>query len=145
MKKTKSKSAAPSSAICPPVSYTHLTLPTIFAPVGIVFINNEGVIRECNRQAEAFLRQADGIELINANLMDFIKKSDRHGLGIELDNIRSGVKKSASMELALIKGPKVALSYGLPTLFKLKTTPTAPPVWCANCWHFPASSRCSPN
>ena len=96
-----------------------------FAPVGIVFINNEGVIRECNRQAEAFLRQADGIELINANLMDFIKKSDRHGLGIELDNIRSGVKKSASMELALIKGPKVALSYVSPMKSLYGSEPTA--------------------
>ncbi len=81
-----------------------------FAPVGIVFINTDGVIREYNRQAEKFLRQ-DNQELVNTNLMDLVKKSDRHALSIELDNIRSGAKKSASAELSLVNGPKIALSY----------------------------------
>lgn len=80
------------------------------APVGIIFINTDGIICECNRQAEIFL-QSRNENLVNTDFIEFIKKSDRHGLSIELDNIRSGAKKSASMELTLIIGPKVALSY----------------------------------
>ncbi len=46
--------------------------------------------------------------------MSFIRKSDCHGLKIELENINSGAKQSASMEISLMHGPKVALSYITP-------------------------------
>ncbi len=84
-----------------------------FAPVGIIFITPEGTIRECNRQAEIFLQAPTG-GLIDTDLMSFIRKSDCHGLKIELENINSGAKQSASMEISLMHGPKVALSYITP-------------------------------
>lgn len=83
-----------------------------FAPVGIIFLSPEGIIRDCNRQALFFLG-ADGFRPTNVALRDFISPQSRKELQNELTSLNNGNKNFASLELSLT-GQKVAFSYITP-------------------------------
>ncbi len=80
------------------------------APIGIIFINTDGQITEFNKRAEIFVSPGRK-GLAGTNIMELVSAEDRHGLGIELENLRNGGKRTVSMELSLAGVNKVALSY----------------------------------
>ena len=83
------------------------------APIGIVFVKTDGTIKEYNHQAQKLLLN-NSQDLVHANLSTLMGKSDWHNLSIEFNNIRSGSKKNASMEINLNQTKKIAISYVTP-------------------------------
>ncbi len=85
-----------------------------FAPVGIIFINNEGKIKDCNAQASEFLiKNKDKSELINNNLFNYIQKEDESKLQKEINTIIGNRNGSARLDVHLQSGDeeKVAQLY----------------------------------
>ena len=73
-----------------------------FAPVGIIFINKEGLIQDCNCQACEFLsRQKDKNELKDQSLYTFIKEEDRNGLQKEILQILGNRNGNSRLDVHL--------------------------------------------
>ncbi len=83
-----------------------------FAPVGIIFLSPDGVIRDCNRQARAFLENIG--EPVKTDLMYFINEKDRRDFADKMEKIKSGTYFSASTEVGFINGSKTVLAYIAP-------------------------------
>ncbi len=83
-----------------------------FAPVGIIFISSDGIIRECNNQAYFFLDKNNNP--INSDITRFITPESKQKLCQEIENLENENKKFVSMELHFIHNDKVAFSYITP-------------------------------
>lgn len=85
-----------------------------FAPVGIIFINNEGIIQDSNTQACEFLiKNKDKNTLKQNNLFSFIQKEDEIRLQKEIRYITENYKANARLDVHLKNGEeeKVAQLY----------------------------------
>ena len=85
-----------------------------FAPVGIIFINNEGLIQDCNTQACEFLLQSkDKSGIINHSLFHFVPQEDEGKLQKEIINILGNRDANARMDVHINGGTeeKVAQLY----------------------------------
>lgn len=71
-----------------------------FAPVGIVFISNDGQIKDCNPQACEFLNQnIDKTQLLNQSLFSYIREDDSHALQKEFELISGSRNKTARLDV----------------------------------------------
>ncbi len=85
-----------------------------FAPVGIIFMDKDGLIKDCNCQASEFLiKNKDKSELIQNSLFTFIQKEDEARLQKEIINILSNRDANARIDIHLKNGDeeKVAQLY----------------------------------
>lgn len=85
-----------------------------FAPVGIIFLGNDGQIQDCNAQACEFLcKGQDKSQLLFQNLFDFIPKEDEVRLQKEILNIVNNQTSTARLDVHLKNAPdeKVAQLY----------------------------------
>ena len=81
-----------------------------FAPVGIILADKNGTIQECNHQAADFI---DGTteQLVHRNMLDLVKKANRHTLEREFGHIATKQKKCSSLEISLENPDKTAIFY----------------------------------
>lgn len=85
-----------------------------FAPVGIIFIDQEGKIKDSNAQAGEFLiKNKEKHELTSSNLFDFVQKEDENRLQKEIINITGNRNGNAQLDVHLKIGEeeKVAHMY----------------------------------
>lgn len=83
-----------------------------YAPVGIIFVNNQGEIRACNQTAADFLHiKADGIE--GHSLFEHINSADISKIRHEFEEVASGHIGSSNTDvhIQLEKEEKIALLY----------------------------------
>lgn len=84
-----------------------------FAPIGIIFVGRDGNVQECNPKAAKFIGSAPE-QLLNRNIADLVKKSNKHSLSRELNNIMQREKACASIEITMSEPEKTATAYITP-------------------------------
>ncbi len=84
-----------------------------FAPVGIIFTDVHGIIKECNPAAQDFFKLAKE-NILNKNLADYISKEDRAELKKRLQNICSeagDISRALDVKIKDDKEERTALLY----------------------------------
>ncbi len=70
------------------------------APLGIVLIDQKGVIKDCNSEFASMLGSGIG-EVEGKNVKDFVRDDDVQNLGVAVDQIMQGRETKAPLEITL--------------------------------------------
>ena len=84
-----------------------------FAPIGIIFTDNNGQIKEINKQALQLLNMAED-KIADRNIADLVNTAEKHTLQREMNMIIHSEKSSSSLDISFDNATKTATAYLTP-------------------------------